>query len=355
MKQESRLNSHYQSPATSLVSDWLTLLGVGHTLDYTLRREKEIPFKTWFGLSRLLQEYGVDSEAYHIGDKNDVVRLPVPFLAHTSGKEGGNIIVTSITGENVEYESLGRHKTTTLEKFKDAWDGNILLSYPREDAKEPDLALHRRLDFFNRSKKWVLLACAVALFLFAFISNGLYRSVSTYFIAAIDLGGLYVSYLLVQKSLKIHNPKADRFCGVLQAGGCDDILATKASKFFGLFGWSEVGLAYFSVSLLALLMFPSSLPGLALCNVCCLPFTVWSIWYQKFRAKRWCTLCVTVQSSLWLLFIAYLLGGWLKESFPIQIDFPVLGVSYLGMMLLINSLMPLMQNRQKDNDYGKAG
>ena len=348
MATNSRLNTHFKSPDASLLSDWLTLLGVGHTHSYTLGREKAMPFKTWFGLSRVLQDYGVESEAYFLSDKDGIRTLSVPFMAHTAGAEGGNVIVTSIDGDRVSYISLGQQKTTSLSRFLEAWDGNVFLSYPKEGAAEPELGLHRRLEFFNKSKKWVLLFCMVALLVYAFVANGLYSNVSAYFIAAIDMGGLYVTYLLVQKSLKIHNPKADRFCGVLQAGGCDDILATSASKFFGLFGWSEVGFAYFSVSLLALLMFPQSLPSLALCNMCCLPFTAWSIWYQRFKAKRWCTLCVTVQCSLWLLFFSYLFGGWVEKSLPVSVDFFVLGVAYVGVMLLVNALMPLIE-RKDDN------
>ena len=342
-----RLSSGHRLPDSSLLGDWLTVLGVPHTVEFTRTSEKAIPFKTWFGFSRALEKYGVESQAYQLSDKSEMLDIPVPFIAHTGGEEGGNIIVTAIEGDRVEYLSLGLRKTTTTDRLLKACDGNIFLSYAGKDAKESDLGLHRRLEFFTKSKKWVLMLCAVALLIYAFITNGLYRYVSTYFIAAIDLAGLYVTYLLVQKSLNIHNARADRFCGVLQAGGCDDILATSASKFFGLFGWSEVGFAYFSVSLLSLLMFPGALPSLALCNLCCLPFTVWSIWYQRFRAKRWCTLCVSVQGSLWLLFFCYLFGGWLRQSLPVSIDFFVLGVAYLGVMLFVNALMPLIEKKDK--------
>lgn len=352
MAKSSRLKTHFRSPDSSLLSDWLTLLGVGHTHDYTLDKEKSMPFKTWFGLSRALEDYGVESEAFYLAEKNAIKDLTLPFIAHTAGTGGGNVIVTSIDGDKVKYISLGQPEQTSLSRFIEAWDGNVFLSRTKEGASEPNLGLHRRLGFFKKSKKWVLLVCMIALFVYAFVANGLYEYVSAYFIMAIDLGGLYVTYLLVQKSLKIHNPKADRFCGVLQAGGCDDVLATSASKFFGLFGWSEVGFAYFSVSLLALLMFPHSLPSLALCNMCCLPFTVWSIWYQRFKAKRWCTLCVTVQCSLWLLFFSYLAGGWVDKSLPINIDFFVLGTAYVGVMLLINSLMPLIE--KKDNNQNTS-
>ncbi len=94
------------------------------------------------------------------------------------------------------------------------------------------------------------------------------------------------------------------------------------------------------MSLSCLLVFPQWIGYLALCNLLCLPFTFWSIWYQKFRARVWCTLCVSVQCSLWLLFFCYLAGGWLKDMFPLKIEFFVLGLSYLAVLLALNRLLP---------------
>lgn len=192
---------------------------------------------------------------------------------------------------------------------------------------------------------WIL---AIALFAYLFISNGIYKQWSTILITVFDLGGLWLTYMLVQKSLHIKNAAADRVCGVLQAGGCDNILEMKASKFFGIFVWIEVGFAYFSVSLLTLLIFPEYSSYLAACYVCCLPFTCWSIWYQKFRAKIWCTLCVCVQCTLWLLFFCYLGGGWLRDVFPLRIQFFVLGATYVATLLALNRLMPKLEKNDDD-------
>lgn len=327
----------------TLLDDYLTALGVPHTVSYSEERIKNLPFKTLFGLSKLLEEYGIKSEGYSLEDKSELNKITPPFLANTSE---GEVIVTSISSDSISYISLGESVTAPLSEFEKAWDGRVLLSYPDDNACEPGYTVHKRVDFFMGAKKWVLIFCAVALFAYLFIGNGLYRYVSTYFIAAIDIAGLYFTFLLVQKSLKIHNPAADRVCGVLQAGGCDDILETKASKFFGLFGWSEVGFAYFSVSLITMLLLPNMLPWLALCNLCCLPFSFWSIWYQRFKAHKWCTLCVSVQASLWLLFFSYLFGGWLKMIWPLSWNFVALGVAYVGVMLAINAVMPLIEKKQ---------
>ncbi len=326
----------------SLINDYLEALGVPHTATYSNNRMASIPFKTLFGFSKLLEEYGVTSEAYFLNDKSEIHKITPPFLANT---RVGEVIVTSLSTDKITYLTEGEPETVELSKFTDVWDGNVLLSFPTATSAEPDYKLHTRVDFFMHAKKWVLWGCAIFLFLYLFIGNGLYSHWSAWLIAAVDIGGIYFTYLLVQKSLNIHNPGADRLCSVLQAGGCDSILETKASKFFGIFGWSEVGFAYFSVSLATMLLLPSMLPNLALCNVCCLPFTFWSIWYQRFRAHHWCTLCVCVQASLWVLFFGYCFGGWLKDAWPLSPNFFALGAAYLGVMLGINAFMPLIENR----------
>ena len=326
----------------NLACDYLQALGVPFTKDYTTERYREMPFQTVFGLTKLLREYGVESTGYHLDDKGELLKLKAPFLAKTVG---GIVIVTSVSPSDVCYLTQGVAETIPCDEFSKVWSGDVLLSQVKEGAAEPDYRKHRNLDFLMSAKKWVLLVCAAILFLWLFIMNGLYRHVSTILISLIDIGGIFFTYLLVQKSLNIHNAAADRVCSVLQVGGCDSILEMKASKFFGLFGWSEVGFSYFSVSLLTMLLYPCMLPWLALCNVCCLPFTVWSIWYQKFRAHKWCTLCVCVQASLWLLFFCYLFGGWLKEAWPPTEAVVFLGLLYLAVMLGINALMPLIEKK----------
>lgn len=158
---------------------------------------------------------------------------------------------------------------------------------------------------------------------------------------------IYICFLLVQKTLKIHSHTADRMCGVIEAGGCDSVLETKASSFFGIFNWSEVGLSYFSVSLFVLLLFPQYISYLAVINFCCLPFSFWSVWYQKFRVKAWCTLCLCVQALLWLLFVVYLVGGWYSDMLPITSKFYALVAAYAVALLSLNRLFSFI-NRYTD-------
>ena len=250
------------------------------------------------------------------------------------------MIVTAVGDDRVSYVTQGVAETVPYNAFVDAWTGVALLAYPDADAGEPDYRAHADIEMVKRSKVWVQWGCVAALFLYLFISNGIYRHVSTVILTLLNIAGLGATYLLLLKSQKVHSRFADRVCGVVEEGGCDDVLETKASSFFGIFSWSEVGFAYFSVSLLALLVFPDDINYLGAINICCLPFSFWSVWYQKTRAKAWCTLCLSVQAILWLSFACYLAGDWLHGIFPLRMPFFVTGVCYVTVLLALNRVLP---------------
>lgn len=321
----------------TLIADLLSALKVPHTQDYTRRRYDTMPFKTLFGVTALLKEYGVETEGYRLSDKSELDQLKPPFVAQT---DGGLVIVTGLTQDSVAYLTQGVPETMPLGEFESVMTGVVVTAKALPGAKEPDYAAHMRTVAITDTKKvlvWILggLLCA-----YLMVTNGLWRHWSVWALLAIDLFGLWLTYMLVQKSLSIKTKVADKVCGVLQEGGCDSILKTSASSFFGIFSWSEVGFTYFGVSLLVMLIAPGAIHWLALINICCLPFTLWSIWYQKFRARHWCTLCVSVQMSLWLQFVCYLLGGWDAPVFPLRLGFFTLGVTFLFVLLLLNRILP---------------
>ena len=115
-------------------------------------------------------------------------------MAHT---QRGFVIVTNITASTIDYMSEGEYEAMHIDEFISVWDGNVLLSFPNTNAHEPDYKHHKEFEFFVRAKQWVLLACAVCLLLYMFITQGLYHNISTIFIALFDLGGIYFTYLPV--------------------------------------------------------------------------------------------------------------------------------------------------------------
>lgn len=320
----------------SIFTRFLSALGVRHTDAYSDAQFEGMTFKSLFGLSHLLGDYKVPCEAYRIEDKTEINVLPTPFLAQTSA--GVFVIVKNIdtASGTVEYDSLGVDQKAPLEVFTDAWNGIVLLAYPDANSIEPDYRSHRIQDFVVAGTKVGLFVALAVVIAYFYISRGLWHNVFTTLLIVFNCAGLYLSSLLMLKNLGIKTKAGDRVCGVLQEGGCDDIMSMKVSKLFGVISWSEVGLGYFGVSLATLLLFPHLWGALALFNACCLPYTVWSITYQKFIAKRWCTLCVGVQTTLWLLFFCYLGSGFYSHILPLHVDYIILLAVYVGAVLLLN-------------------
>lgn len=329
-------------PSATIFTRFLKQLGVPHTRAYSDSQFKNMTFKSLYGLSHLLTEYGVKNEAIRLRNKSDITRLDTPFLAQMN--VGIFVIVTGIKDGRVTYDSLGEIENVDLPSFIKGWNGIALLAFPEENSSEPEYGSHHLTELISGATKYVLAAAGLVLFAYFFINRHIYAYLSTILLTLFNCIGLYFSYLLLQKSLNIHTAASDRVCGVLEQGGCDSIMSLKVSKLFGVFSWSEVGFGYFSISLISLLLFPHIWPELALCNICCLPYTLWSIWYQKFRAHHWCTLCVGVQSTLWLLFFCYLGGGWIAKAFPLHLNFFILIAAYAFAVLFLNMILSIFKS-----------
>ncbi len=330
----------------TLFTDFLTELGVPYTYGYSAGRFSDMPFKSLFGLSKLLQEYGIESAGYNVSPQQ-LLRLDTPFIAAT---RGGLVIVSCISPDGqVCYLSQGQPECISADEFGRLATGDVFMAFPTQASHEPDYAAHRRVEIIDSAKKYALAILAAALFVYLFVTNGIFRHVPAVLVTLFDLVGLTFSVFLLQKTLKLHNPAADDVCKFVEEGGCDSVLETRASSFYGIFNWSEVGFTYFSVSLLCLLVFPDALPWLALCNLCCLPFSFWSVWYQKFRAKAWCTLCLGVQATLWILFFCYLGGGYLRDLFPLRMPLFVLMAVYATVLLATNALVAFYNRKKNEN------
>lgn len=330
--------------SATIFSRFLTDLGVPHTNAWSDAQFRGMTFKSLYGLSHLLTEYKVKNKAIRFSDKQEITRLTPPFLAQTTA--GAFVIVTGINDKDdvLTYDSRGEIQKVDLPSFLKAWNGIAMLAFPGSSSREPEYGSHRLTEIIASLSKYLLALAALIIFAYFFINRGVYRHVSTCLVTALDCAGLYFSYMLLQKSLNIHTAASDHVCGVLEQGGCDSIMKTSASKLFGVFSWREVGFGYFGISLITLLLFPHMWAPLALCNLCCLPYSFWSIWYQKFKAHHWCTLCLGVQAILWLLFFCYLFGGWLKQSWPLHTDFFILIAVYFFAVLLLNMILRIFKN-----------
>lgn len=331
-----------KTPDSTILSRWLTLLGVRHTAEYTDSRFRTMPFPTLFGLSSLLKEYGVESHGYRIDDKSLIADIPTPFIAPINSRF---VIVTEVEADKLHYCSAGEEEEIPTGEFVDAWSGVAFTAKTTKASIEPDYSKHRLAEVMKTLRNVGIWVAGLLLFAWFFITRGDLHNWGTIVLLPLYGFGLWLSIMLMGKDLGVKSKHSDAVCNILQPGGCDRIAKSDASIFLGIFHWSEVGFTYFAVGLATLLLFPQMTGWLAAINICALPYTVWSITYQKFVAKTWCTMCVGVQLTLWLQFVVFLLSGWMHRIFPLEWQTAALILVYIFTMLLLNRVKGYIRSR----------
>ena len=280
---------------------FLEVLHVKHTKRYSNKFYGEHPHKyNLYGLSTMLSDYNIENKAIRIISKEQTIfELETPFIAHI-GTEF--LIVIKITQEEVSYLWNGKKITLPVAKFIEVWTGVVLLAEPDNNSIEPNYAKNRKEALFYTVQNGVFILFTCLLAGIAYITQTLYHSLGLTLLLATNVTGIYTGYSLVLKQMHIHGRYVDKICSLFKRHDCNNILESKAAKFLGVINWSEVGFGYFISNAIIILFLPHLIFYSAAINICILPYTFWSIWYQGFRSKQWCPLCIIVQFMLWGLF-----------------------------------------------------
>lgn len=330
---------------SSLLDHTLRALGVPHTECWTDNVFATMPFKSVFGLTKALEQFGVSSAGYALASKSDADSLALPFLA---GVGNTFVVVTAMSDDAVQLWEDGADRPGQLSRreFDKRFGGTVVLVAAAPDAREPEYVKHRLIETGCRAKRYVLAAAVAVIALYCVIANHIYNRWWLLAMLAVYGFGIWISYMLILKSHGIKSAAADSICGVVERTGCHTVLNTPAAKFFGLFGWSEVGMTYFGVSAAILLVCPAYAPWLAVINACCCPFSVWSVWYQKTKARAWCTLCLTVQALLWVGLGVWLAGGEFSRLFNPGWSIVAVGATYVATLLVLTAATKTFDDKE---------
>ena len=209
----------------TLLSDLLTVLGVRHTELYSDKRFSQMPFRSMFGLSKLLREYGVATAGISVASEERrnalAVMLMVPFLADTPD---GFIIVEKIGGGQVTYLSQHKEFEASIDAVLDAWNGVALLVSDSSESIEPGYTRHHVAEIASGVKRWTLLILLLGASCRGYVGRRyMYCHVAAWVVMIFDIAGLWFSWSLVQKSLGIHTAAANAVCSAIEEGGCDEI------------------------------------------------------------------------------------------------------------------------------------
>ncbi len=333
----------------NIFASFLSLLHVKFTAGFSTQYYNEHPHKSnLWGLSDMLSGYGVENMALRIKEEERgkiLDQLEPPFIAYVGNDFG---LIHEITDKEVHYAWKGKVISLSKKAFVNSWGGVLLVAETNKGSIEPDYHKHHKDELISLGKKITLLVTLVMLLGLTVFAGGVYKNLGLSAGLVINCLGIWICYLLLLKQMHIQSDYADKICSLLlHQGDCNNVLESEASRFLGIFSWSEIGLGYFCGNLLLILFLPALYPYVVWINICAIPYTVWSVWYQKVMAKQWCPLCLCVQAIIWSLFIVNLLSGSIVEP-----DFTFLAIFFVGCIYIIpvlalNLLIPNLADSKK--------
>ena len=326
----------------NLLISILEELKVRYTKSFTEKIFDTYPNKeSMYGLSKLLNLYHINNVGIKIDvNEKSLSLLDYPFVAFSDHEL---VLVVGSTADTVKYVWKGREHTISKELFLRYWSGNILLLEKDGNSIEPDYEKHKMEALIQRMFKLVFVCSSLFLLICLSrfdIGNITFSGVSYGLFALI---GEIASFLLVQKQYLKNGQYADKVCSLFyHSKNCGGILELEASKILGI-SWSIIGLGYFGVNILLCLIYPSLFYCLFLINILALPYTFWSILYQKYVAKQYCTLCIVVQVCIWGLFFSSLSSIELSVSSISVINLLFIVSLYAVVILFLQAFFSLIE------------
>lgn len=332
---------------TTLLTRIFSVLEVPYTKSFSEKLYKEHPYcYTLYGLQQMLSRYNVKTTAVKLQDKSEMANLDTPFLAEAYNDI---VIVKRIaTGGKIVYDWYGQEMSSEANDFEKESTGVIMQMFPDESSKEPNYKNHNRTE--NIVKAECVCIAVLCLLLLTVLGLGNSRSAISIVFVLTNMIGAAISYLIVRKTLNYDSALADKICQMSKAATCNDVLQSKAAKLFNRYGWGEIGLGYFIVSAITAFVMPNLSNVQSIYSIIGMLFPVWSLWYQKFKAKMWCPLCLCV---LAVLAMQGIIGCYSLSNRGIHIDmvciqsFTMVGAVYALAIMTTCKLVDLLRSRNE--------
>lgn len=308
-----------QNPLVSLTSRLFKVLNIPATRSYIKKNLLIHPdYPSLLSLSESLKIMGLNNQALKIS--TDLLHeAGFPSLAHMNSNEF--VMVEAIKDGRVHTRNAsGRRANSSLETFSSLWSGILLMLQPEEQPGETDYRQNRRREIFNTLRHLCNLFFA-PLFLSVvyllktlssppsglipplFALTHIIGLIPCLFILSSTLGGLdFLSHLCP------HGKKMN----------CSSVIHSPAGKILGI-SLAEAGLVYFMGGFITILLTlftgntSDNLLFLAILSLLSLPYTLYLIIYQSFVLRKWCWMCLFMQTLFWTDFFV-LRNFWLDKT-----------------------------------------
>ncbi len=231
--------------------------------------------------------------------------LKSPFIAHFGAGGGSLVFVSNFRNGSVTYyESKTIKREIPFSDFAEKFSGAAILMNPDKNSGEKDFKKNSRDQFIHKSILPLTLAVTflfVVMLVVSIISSGNFPDGGLpVALLTTKTAGIILSMLLVFHEYEIRLKLTDKLCHLGKVTDCNTVLNAEASRAYGWIGWADIGLVYFTGTLLILLQsfLSSNYSVLSVISTAAVPYTVFSVYYQGFKIRKWCPLCLGVQLLL---------------------------------------------------------
>jgi uncharacterized membrane protein len=263
-----------------------------------------------------LNHFQIENAAIRI-DQEQLLTLPTPFIAFSHVHGGTFSIVKQISQNTIEwFDTQTGWVSDKIEDFTKTWSGVVLLAEKDEKSGEKNYSFKRNAEFLQKIRVPAAIILIVILLLALIIQMPSFSD-SIIFLLFLKLVGMVISTLLFVKSIDNGNSLVNKLCTAGAKISCQSILDSPGAKITSWFSWSDAGFIYFFgsfagtlISLFFLDSFEIYWSIQMIFSASALIFSIYSLYYQVFKAKMYCTLCLGV------------VAVFLVESFLTFIKFP---------------------------------
>lgn len=328
---------HQTMHIKKIIINFFSMYGIKYTDDYLdqLLIRHPAQLSLW-GIKDIFQRYGIECECVQFNDRLRISNEETPFII--IGRNDIFIIKSIENGVVNATSSDGKNEKIPLPLFLDDWDGNALIIDIEQISGEPNYIYHNKQRIISNTRR-IIIGCSMILTISALIIFLKSLTASTFFLELIitNLLGTCISTALLFKGHHISHSIFDFLCGTNGSNiDCNRVTYSNGGKIFNLYDMSELSFTFFTTNLLVLLITPNLLSELTVFICISMVFTIWSIYYQAFKLKTWCTLCISVSLLIWIMMLIVLSFHSLDK---INITYClILGSSYIVGLEIVSKL-----------------
>lgn len=270
-------------------------------------------------ITGVLDHFNVENLAVDVPVNKDVIdQLPNTFLAQIQENNHNSFVVVVKKGE--AYKLIYNQKRSDLISISDFLKlfTGIVLCIDKEDS-----------NINNQPKSNTILKrifTSTGLIAFILVLTQYNLNIIDVIFLSTSLIGIYITINILKQEEGEVSFLGNAFCSdVTEKKNCDAVLTSKGAIVYKDLKISDISFIYFlgiSLSTVLLIIGNHSIFIPKLLTLFTLPVTLYSIYYQAYKVKKWCFLCLGIVSIMWAQSIISILG--FKPNFeliPIIITF----------------------------------